>query len=205
MGISFDAPLALLLLIPAHRPDRRAVPQRAPAASGPAGGASPWSSGRCSCRRSSSRSPGSGSCCRSTGSRRCSSSTCPTRSATRVARMRSRSCARRSTSIPDGDVAGIVAFGKEALVERLPVRPRARSTGSPRRRSRSATDIGAALRLATRPVPRRRPEADRAAVGRQRHDRRRPGRGGARRDARHPIETRTHRARRRRTRSSSSG
>ena len=38
--------------------------------------------------------------------------------------------------MPDGDVAGIVAFGKDALVERLPADLDARSTGSPRRRSR---------------------------------------------------------------------
>ena len=54
--------------------------------------------------------------------------------------------------IPEGDVAGIVAFGKEALVERLPVRARRdrRLASTP---VTSATDIGAALRLATALFP----------------------------------------------------
>ncbi len=53
---------------------------------------------------------------------------------------------------PNGDVAGIVAFGKEALVERLP----ADLTEIDRIASvpvKSATDIGAALRLATALFP----------------------------------------------------
>src|SRR6186997_2727845 len=53
---------------------------------------------------------------------------------------------------PDGDVAGIVAFGKGALVERLP----AELTEIDRLASapvRSATDIGAALRLASALFP----------------------------------------------------
>jgi len=53
---------------------------------------------------------------------------------------------------PDDDVAGIVAFGKEALVERLP----ADLDGIDRIAStpvRSATDIGAALRLASALFP----------------------------------------------------
>src|SRR5688572_6160356 len=47
--------------------------------------------------------------------------------------------------IPDGDVAGIVAFGKEALVERLPsdLDEIDRLASTP---VRSATDVGAALR-----------------------------------------------------------
>ena len=54
--------------------------------------------------------------------------------------------------IPDGDVAGIVAFGKEALVERLPsdLEEIDRMASTP---VRSATDIGAALRLATALFP----------------------------------------------------
>ena len=54
--------------------------------------------------------------------------------------------------IPDGDVAGIVAFGKEALVERLPsdLVEIDRIASTP---VRSATDIGAALRLATALFP----------------------------------------------------
>jgi len=53
---------------------------------------------------------------------------------------------------PDGDVAGIVAFGKGALVERLP----AELTEIDRLSSapvRSATDIGGALRLAAALFP----------------------------------------------------
>ncbi len=54
--------------------------------------------------------------------------------------------------IPDSDVAGIVAFGKEALVERLPsdLQEIDRIASTP---VRSATDIGAALRLATALFP----------------------------------------------------
>jgi uncharacterized membrane protein/Mg-chelatase subunit ChlD len=54
--------------------------------------------------------------------------------------------------IPDGDVAGIVAFGKEALVERLPsdLGQIDRLASTP---VRSATDIGAALRLASALFP----------------------------------------------------
>ncbi len=54
--------------------------------------------------------------------------------------------------IPPGDVAGIVAFGKEALVERLPsdLDEIDRIASTP---VRSATDIGAALRLATALFP----------------------------------------------------
>jgi uncharacterized membrane protein len=54
--------------------------------------------------------------------------------------------------MPDGDVAGIVAFGKEALVERLPsdVRELSRIASTP---VQAATDIGGALRLATALFP----------------------------------------------------
>ncbi|MEX1172841.1 MAG: VWA domain-containing protein [Chloroflexota bacterium] len=54
--------------------------------------------------------------------------------------------------IPPGDVAGIVAFGKEALVERLPsdLDEIDRIASTP---VRSASDIGAALRLATALFP----------------------------------------------------
>ena len=54
--------------------------------------------------------------------------------------------------MPDEDVAGIVAFGKEALVERLPsdVAEIDRIASVP---VRSASDIGAALRLATALFP----------------------------------------------------
>src|SRR5215204_4386504 len=54
--------------------------------------------------------------------------------------------------MPDGDVAGIVAFGKEALVERLPsdVEEIDRIASTP---VRSASDVGAALRLASALFP----------------------------------------------------
>jgi Ca-activated chloride channel family protein len=54
--------------------------------------------------------------------------------------------------MPDGDVAGIVAFGKEALVERLPsdIEEIDRIASTP---VRSASDIGAALRLASALFP----------------------------------------------------
>src|SRR5262245_34368221 len=53
---------------------------------------------------------------------------------------------------PDGDVAGIVAFGKDALVERLPseLDDIDRIASAP---VKSATDIGSALRLATALFP----------------------------------------------------
>ena len=54
--------------------------------------------------------------------------------------------------IPEGDLAGIVAFGKDALVERLPseLAEIDRLASTP---VRGATDIGAALRLATALFP----------------------------------------------------
>ena len=54
--------------------------------------------------------------------------------------------------MPEGDVAGIVGFGKAALVERLPAELRQidRIASAP---VRSATDIGAALRLASALFP----------------------------------------------------
>ena len=54
--------------------------------------------------------------------------------------------------MPDGDVAGIVAFGKGALVERLPAELRDidRIASAP---VTSATDVGAALRLASALFP----------------------------------------------------
>ena len=56
------------------------------------------------------------------------------------------------TAMPKGDVAGIVGFGRAALVERLPqeVREIDRIASTP---VRSATDIGAALRLASALFP----------------------------------------------------
>ena len=53
---------------------------------------------------------------------------------------------------PEGDVAGIVAFGREALVERLPS-DLAEIEAIASRPVRTATDIGAALRLATALFP----------------------------------------------------
>src|SRR5204863_3132757 len=54
--------------------------------------------------------------------------------------------------MPDGDVGGIVAFGKDSLVERLPAELREidRVASTP---VQSATDIGAALRLASALFP----------------------------------------------------
>ena len=54
--------------------------------------------------------------------------------------------------MPEGDVAGIVGFGKAALVERLPAELREidRIASAP---VRSATDIGGALRLASALFP----------------------------------------------------
>ena len=55
-------------------------------------------------------------------------------------------------AMPDGDQAGIVAFGRDALVERLPsdVRDLAAIASTP---VRAATDIGAALRWRRRSSP----------------------------------------------------
>ena len=66
--------------------------------------------------------------------------------------MPSPSCGARSRSDPTGDVAGIVAFGREALVERLPsdLADIDRIASTP---VTSASDIGAALRLATALFP----------------------------------------------------
>src|SRR5512146_584400 len=54
--------------------------------------------------------------------------------------------------MPEGDQAGIVAFGKDALVERLPdeIRDIDRLRSAP---LKAATDIGAALRLAAALFP----------------------------------------------------
>src|SRR5262245_22713811 len=55
-------------------------------------------------------------------------------------------------AMPDGDVAGIVGFGRQALVERLPaeVRDLDRIASTP---VKTATDIGGALRLASALFP----------------------------------------------------
>src|SRR5262249_61567516 len=55
-------------------------------------------------------------------------------------------------AMPDGDQAGIVAFGKDALVERLPedLKSIDRIESTP---VKAATDIGAALRLASALFP----------------------------------------------------
>ena len=54
--------------------------------------------------------------------------------------------------MPEGDQAGIVAFGKDALVERLPedIRQIDRLHSAP---VKAATDVGAALRLAAALFP----------------------------------------------------
>ena len=115
-------------------------------------GASRWSSDRCFSRRSSSRWPASSSSCRWIGSRPSSSSTCPIRSGN-AGREDALAFLRETLKErPDGDVAGIVAFGKQALVERLPsdLSEIDRLASTP---VKSATDIGAALRLATALFP----------------------------------------------------
>src|SRR6185503_3640965 len=55
-------------------------------------------------------------------------------------------------AMPEGDQAGIVAFGKDALVERLPeeLRQIDRLRSAP---VKAATDVGAALRLAAALFP----------------------------------------------------
>ena len=93
---------------------------------------------------------------------------------------------------PDGDVAGIVAFGKGALVERLPAELTEidRLASAPvrfRDRYRRCT----AARHRT--LPRRRGEADRPAFGRQRHDWRRSDRGRPGGVARRPDRNATDR------------
>ena len=99
---------------------------------------------------------------------------------------------------PTGDVAGIVAFGKEALVERLPSEveeiERHRLGAGPAPRPTSAP------RCAWR--PRSSPTTPRSGScccqRRQRHDRQRPGRGGPRREPRRADRDPADRARRRR-------
>ena len=95
---------------------------------------------------------------------------------------------------PDGDVAGVVAFGKDALVERLPgeLADLDRIASTP---VRGATDVGAALRLRGGPLPRRHAAANRPALGRQRHDGHRPGRGRPRGRSRDPGGDPDHRPR----------
>ena len=125
--------------------------------------------------------------------------------------------------MPEGDVAGIVAFGKEALVERLPsdLAEIDRIASAP---VRSASDIGGALRLATALFPddaqkrivllsdgndttgdgpgRGRPVGDPWGPDRDQADRARGERRGARRARVQPVHDpsrRGHRGRRRRS------
>ena len=151
MGIAFDAPLALLLLVPAARGDvalhlasrRRLGKRRRPVALVVRIGCcswpwcSPW--------------PGFQLVLPVDRLATCSSSTCPTRSGRRP-RGRARVRARGAREEADEDVAGIVAFGSDALVERLPseLAEIDRIASTP---VTSATDIGAALRLAARCSP----------------------------------------------------
>ena len=137
MGVSFDAPAGAAAAGPGARADARRSTSRHGGAWARAGVGSPSSSARSCWAPWSSRSPGSSWCCRSTAWRRCSSWTCPTRSATPGASDALAFLRETLEAKPEGDVAGIVAFGKDALVERLPVRARGASTGSPRRRSRA--------------------------------------------------------------------
>ena len=204
MGIAFDAPLALLLLVPAlgltialHLASRRrlgAGRRRVALAA----------SGRCSSRRSSSRSPGFqlvlpvdrlatvfvvdlsdsvGNAGREDAAR------LPARDARREARRRRRRD-RRVRQGGAGRAAAVRAGGDR------PDRLDAGQVGDRHRRRPAPGD---------RALPGRRAEADRAAVRRQRHDRRRPGGGGARRVARASRSRRAGSARATSTRSSSSG
>ena len=82
------------------------------------------SSGRSCSPPSCSPSPASSSSCRSTGWRRSSSSTCPTRSAT-AGREDALAFLRETLAAkPDGDVAGIVAFGERRARRAAAVRAR---------------------------------------------------------------------------------
>ena len=151
MGLAFEAPLALLPFIPAflldgelllaqRTPRRWVVAESRSCSADAARGAGPRSCWVCR------------SCSRSTASRPCSSSTCPTRSGA-PARGRASVFVRGALEeMPEGDVAGIVAFGKEGLVERLPsdLAYIDRIASAP---VRSASDIGGALRLATALFP----------------------------------------------------
>ena len=196
MGVSLDAPLALLLLDPGARADGGPA-RRGPSADGRAdAGGSPWRSARCCWPRSSSPSPDSSSSCRSIGSRRCSSSTCRTRSGTSARTMRSRSSKPRSrrSARATWRASWRSARTRWSSACRRDVstdvdRPHRIDAGPDRdgHRGRPPSRVGA--------VPRRRPEADRAAVGRQRHDRRRPDRGGPRRRTRDPDRDAPDRAR----------
>ena len=195
MGIRFEAPIWLLLLVPAlvhhlraasRRPTahgRAPPPHRAGDPDDPAVGAgvgARWiparAAGRSACHRVRRR---------------------PVRQ-----RRRERPPGRpgvpardASTAMPEGDQAGIVAFGKDALVERLPEElreiDRIRSTPV-----KAATDVGARAPARRRALPRCRAEADRPDLRRQRHHGPRPARGGARGGARHPGRDADDRARR---------
>ena len=118
------------------------------------------------------------------------------RRARRAARTRSRSCARRSRRSATRTSAGIVAFGSDALVERLPVGARRDRPDRLARPSTSATDIGAALRLAAALFP---DDAQKRIVllsdGNDTTGSR-PARGGARGGARDPGRDAPRRARR---------
>ena len=114
--------------------------------------APPSPSGRSCCPPSSSRSPASSSCCRSIGSPPSSSSTCPTRSATPAARTRCLPARdprghaggrrRRHRRVRQGRARRAPAGGARREIDRLASTPVS-----------SATDIGAALRLASALFP----------------------------------------------------
>ena len=152
MGIRFEPPIWLLLLIPAllltfvpHLAARRRMGAGRRRAARRAPDDPPV-------RRSSSRSPASSSCC-------------PVDRLATVfvvdlsdsvgtdGREDALAFLRETLEVmPEGDQAGIVAFGKDALVERLPEElreiDRLRSTPL-----KAATDIGGALRLAAALFP----------------------------------------------------
>ena len=150
MGFAFDAPLALLLLVPAlgltialHL---ASPPAQCPPTEGRPGPACLRARGT----RLRARRVPAGSAGRSAGDgvRRRPLEFGGQRRAGGRPGLPSRDAGRER----DGDVAGIVAFGREALVERLPseLEELDRIASTP---VRSAPDIGAALRLATAPSP----------------------------------------------------
>ena len=194
MGITFDAPLALLLLIPAL--GLTVALYLAARATG--GRRSPPGGARRARRPPVGPRPGPGRV--------------PARPAGRPDRHRVRrrhvQFGRQRRSRRGPGLHPLVTRGHPRWRRRRDRRLRQeRARGAPavgRRRDRSACldagHVGDRHRRGAatghRPVPGRRPATDRAHVRRQRHDRRRPGRGRPRRDAGHPHRYGPHRPRR---------
>ncbi len=181
MGITFDAPLALLLLVPVAGPDDRAAP----------GGAAAGGHGR---RRARAGRPDRAARPPS------SSPLAGFRLVLPVDRLATVFVVDLSDSVGNAGREDALAF----LRETLDVMPEATTSPASSRSARAPSSSGCPPELTRdrpdrldagplrdrhrgRPaagdgaLPGRRPEADRAAVRRQRHDRRRSGRGRARR------------------------